>query len=321
MNIHHLIQSLFLIGLVSFLCACQPTQTHEETATIPVANIRTLNETATSENLCRNGTAPDQPATGQFISGFSHYYNNDDDCWTNQIYQGLIRFQIDAAPFYKRLIKSATLNLHVANVKSNPAQPSCIAKMGLTDVQWWSLPDTRRIHTVDLRGLRSVPVATDIRLDVTQEVQHWANGTDMNNGFVLIGSHPEIADFSNTGMLTNETCEGFYDNITLTVTFFQFNNPTTHPSIDVSAVRTQTTTDVTVSGSGFTPNGSVDLFADDLQNRAGSFPLGTVTANSQGQIQFFNRSSCTRQPDSGNIRALDTVSGNNAKGYLTVFCD
>src|SRR5690348_2631780 len=190
--------------------------------------------------------------------------------------------------------------------------------MGLTDVQWWALPDIGRISTADLRGLRSIPVSTDIKVDVTQEVQHWANGTDVNNGFVFIGSHPEMSDFSNNGMLTNETCEGFYDNMTLTVTYFQFNNPVTHPSIDVHAVRTQTTTDVTVTGSGFTPNGSVELFADDLQNRTGSFPLGTVSANSQGQIQFFNRASCTRQPDSGNVRALDTVSGNNAKGYLTV---
>src|SRR5579872_31409 len=105
-------QSMVIVFLILFLCGCPPTKTHEETATIPVANIRTLNETATSDNLCRNGTAPDQPGPSQFITGFFHYYNNDDDCWTNQIYQGLIRFQIDAAPFYKRLIKTATLNLH-----------------------------------------------------------------------------------------------------------------------------------------------------------------------------------------------------------------
>ncbi len=321
MKTHKFIQSLFIICIAFFLCGCPPTETHEETTTIQVANIKTLNETATSENLCRNGTAPDQPGPRQFITGFFHYYNNDGDCWTNQIYQGLIRFQIDAAPFYKRLVKSATLNLHVASVKSNPNQSSCIARLGLTDVQWWALPNTGRIHTSDLRNLRGVPVATDIKVDVTQEVQRWANGTEENNGFVFIGSHPEMSDFSNTGMLTNETCEAFYDNMTLTVTFFQFNKQTTHPSISVHAVRTQTTTDVTVTGTGFTPNGTVELFADDLQNRMGSFPLGSTTANSNGEIQFFNRASCTRQPDSGNIRALDTSSGNNAKGYLTVFCD
>lgn len=321
MKIHNLIQMIFIIGIANFLCGCPPTETHEETVTISVANIRTLNETVTSDNLCRNGTAPDQPGFNQFITGFFHYYNNDDDCWTNQIYQGLIRFQIDAAAFYKRLIKSATLNLHVANVKANPAQFSCITRMGLTDVQWWALPDIGRIHTSDLRDLRSVPSGTDIKIDVTQEVQHWANDTDYNNGFVFIGSHPEMSDFSNTGMLTNETCEGFYDNMSLTVTFFQFNNPVTQPSIAVHAIRTQTTTDITVTGTGFTPNGTVAIFADDLPNHAGSFPLGNVIANGNGEIQFFNRSSCTRQPDSGNIRALDTISGNNVKSYLTVFCD
>jgi hypothetical protein len=321
MKYHYFIKFIALFFILMCLQGCPPTQTHEETVTLPVANIKTLNETATSDNVCRNGTAPDQPGPGQFITGFFHYYNNDDDCWTNQIYQGLIRFQIDAAPFYKRLIKSATLNLHAANVKANPPQTSCIARMALTDIQWWALSDTGRIHLSDLRDLRSVPSATDIKVDVTQEVQHWANGTDQNNGFVFIGSRPEMSDFSNTGMLTNETCEGFYDDASLTVTFFQFNNGPIHPSITVHAVHTQTTTDVTVVGSGFTPNGTVNIFADDLTNRMGSFPLGNVTADSNGQFQFFNRALCTRQPDSGNIRALDSVSGDNVKSYLTVFCD
>lgn len=317
----HILKVISIILFALCLQGCPPTKTHEETVTIQVANIRTLDETATSDNLCRNGTAPDKPGTGQFITGFFHYYNSDDDCWTNQIYQGMIRFQIDAAPFYKRLIKSATLNLHVASNKSNPAQASCIAKMGLTDVQWWALPNIGRIHTSDLRGIRSVPNATDIKIDVTQEVQHWANGTDVNNGFVFIGSRPEMSDFSNTGMLTNETCEGFYDNSSLTVTFFQFDTEPHHPSITVHAVHTQTTTDVTVTGTDFTPNSQVDIFADDLTNRSGSFPLGNITTDSHGRFQFFNRALCTRQPDSGNIRALDTVSGDNAKSYLTVFCD
>lgn len=321
MNIRTFSQSIFIFSIILFLCGCPPTETHEETVTIQVANIRTLSETATSDNLCRNGTASDQPGAKQFITGFFHYYNSDDDCWTNQIYQGLIRFQIDAAPFYKRLIKSATLNLHVANVKANVATTSCIAQMGLTDSEWWALPNMGRIHTSDLRNLRSVPIATDIKIDVTQEVQRWANDTDINNGFVFIGSRPEMSDFSNTGMLTNETCEGFYDNMTLTVTFFQFNKAVTHPSITVHAVHTQTTTDITVDGTGFTPNGAVDIFAENLQNRMGSLPLGNLTADGNGKFQFFNRSSCTRQPDSGNIRALDVTSGNNIKSYLTVFCD
>lgn len=321
MNIHTSCKIITMVSLTGLLTACPPTQTHEETVTIKVANVATLNQVATSDNLCRNGTAPDLPPPGQFITGFFHYYNNDNECWTNQIYQGLIRFQIDAAPFNKRLIKSATLNLHVANTKSTPAQASCIARLGLTDVQWWALPNTGRIPTSDLRDFRTVPNATDIKVDVTQAVQRWANGTDDNNGFVLIGSRPEMSDFSNTGMLTNETCEGFYDDMTLTVTFFQFNSQPHHPSITVHAVRTQTTTDVTVNGTDFTPNSTVELFADDLSNRMGSFPLGNVTADSNGKFQFFNRSTCTRQPDSGSVRALDTASGNNAKENLSVFCD
>jgi hypothetical protein len=314
------ISIILIIFIIFILQGCQPTKTHEETVTLKPSNINTLNETMTSDNLCRGGTAPDLPGPGQIITGFFHRYNNDDRCWVNQIYQGLVRFQVDAAPFNKRLIKSATLTLHADSVNANPGRSSCIDRMALTDIEWWALPNTQRIHINDLQNLRSIPPATDTVIDVTQEVQHWASGRENNNGFVFIGQRPEMSDFSNEGMLTNETCEAFYGNMSLTVTFFQFDNPPTPPSITVHSVHTQTTSDITVTGDHFTPNGSVHIFADDVQGRMGSFPLGNVTADSNGHIQFFNRSSCVRQPTNATIRALDDSSGDNARGYASVYC-
>jgi hypothetical protein len=301
---------------------CPPTQTHEETVTIKVVNVKTYPEVNTGgDDLCTSGTAPDQPGPNQIIVGFFHRYNSDNGCYVNQAYEGALRFQIDAAPFYRRLVKSATLTMNIDNINATPAKNSCITKMGMTDLPWWTLPNQGKIHVNDLQNPQSVPTGNPLTIDVTPIVTRWANGTLDNNGLIFIGQHPEMSDFSNDGMLTNETCEAFYGNMTLTVTFFQFNNPRLHPSISVHAVRTQTTTDITVDGTGFTPNGSVRIFADDLQNRTGSFPAGTITADSNGKFEFFNRSSCTRQPDSGTIRALDDTSGDNARSYLTVFCD
>lgn len=253
--------------------------------------------------------------------GFFHRYDNDNDCWLNQIYEGLLRFQIDAAPFNRRLIKTAMLKLHVANIKAaNPPRSSCIDKIGITDIDWWALPRTSRISINDIRNLQVVPPAQNLSIDVTQAVQRWANGTEENNGFVLIGQRPEMSDFSNTGMLTNESCEAFYDEMQLTVTYFQFDKPAHRPSISVSSVRTQTTTDITVKGTDFTPNGTVKIFADDVPGRMGSYPLGTTTANSNGTFQYFYRSSCPGQTDSATIRALDYQSGDNARDRATVFC-
>jgi hypothetical protein len=312
---------LILISLVTgILQGCQPTRTHEETVTIKPSNIKTLTETAASSGLCRGGTAPDQPGAGQIITGFFHRYNNDNECWVNQIYQGFVRFQIDAAPFNKRLIKTAALTLHADQVNATPGRSSCIDRMGRTDIDWWAQPNIGRISTNDLRNLRVISPATDTVIDVTQEVQQWANGREENNGFVFIGQRPEMSDFSNTGMLTNETCEAFYGNMSLTVTFFQFDNPSNRPSITVNAVHTQTTADITVKGENFTPNSSVHIFADDVENHMGSIPLGNVTADTNGRIQFFKRSLCVRQPSSATIRALDDSSGNNARGYAAVYC-
>lgn len=301
------------------LTSCSPTKTHEETVTIKPVQIQTLNEVASGGDLCRGGTAPAQPGPSEMIVGFFHRLDSE-DCWLNQIYQGLIRFQIDAAPFNKRLIKSATLSLNNAHAITNPPRSSCIDKMGLTDIQWWALPNTGRIHTSDLRNLRTILPSQPLNIDVTQEVLRWANGTEDNNGLVFIGQRPEMSDFSNTGMLTNESCEAFYNDITLTVTYFQFDNPPHHPSIDVHYVHTQTTSDITVNGTDFTPNSSVSIFADDVPGRNGSMPLGSANTDANGKFQFFNRELCVRQPNSATIRALDTASGDNARGYAAVFC-
>lgn len=315
---------LFLSILLSCSLAiqgCHPTQTHEETVTLNASHYRTFPEVdAGGGDLCTSGTAPDRPGLNETIVGFFHRYSNDSDCYVNQIYEGALRFQIDAAPFNRRLIKSATLTMNVDRNDATPKRSSCIDKMGLTDIEWWALPDTGRIHTNDLQNLRTILPGSPQTIDVTNIVARWANGTLPNNGFIFIGQRPEMSDFSNDGMLTNETCESFYGNMTLTVTFFQFNNPTIHPAIEVHAVRTQTTTDITVDGRGFTPNGNVQIFADDVPGRMGSFPLGTSSVDANGNFQFFNRSSCTSQPDSVTIRALDDPSGDNARGLATVFC-
>lgn len=311
---------LFCMALVvTVLVSCTPTKTHEETATIRPVVLNTLTETAHGGDLCRGGLAPDKPAPGEIIVGFSHRLEPN-GCWLNQIYQGLIRFQIDAAPFNKRLIKSATLTLNNSQNRSNPPRTTCIDKIGLTDIEWWALPNTGRIRLADLKNLKPIVPGQPLNIDVTQEVQRWANGTELNNGFVLIGSRPEMSDFSNTGMLTNEACEAFYNNMFLTVTYFQFDNQTRHPAIDVRYVHTQTTSDITVNGTGFTPSGTVQMFADDVFGRQGSIPLGSVTADTNGKFQFFNRKLCTSQPNSATIRALDTASGDNARGYTAVFC-
>ena len=298
---------------------CPPTQTHEETVTIYPSNWNTLTDTDSGGDLCRGGLAPDTPGPGQMIVGFSHRYENNSGCWVNQVYEGLLRYQIDAAPFNRRFVTSATLTLNVDRVNANPAHNSCIDKLALTDVQWWALPNTTRIHIDQLRNIRQVP-SQSLTIDVTQEVLRWANGTEPNNGFIFIGQRPELSDFSNTGMLTNESCEAFYSNIALKVTFLQFTNPPHHRSISVSSVHTQTTSDITVDGTDFTPNATVSIFADNVPGRMGSFPLGTAPTDPNGKFHFFNRSLCTRQPDSVTIRALDESSGDNARGTATVFC-
>ncbi len=313
----------FLVLSLSCLLlqGCPPTSTHEETVTIKPSYFKTYTEVDAGGDLCTGGTAADRPGLAQIIVGFFHRYNNDSGCYVNQTYEGALRFQIDAAPFYRRLVKSAILTLNVDHINATPSKSSCIAKMGLTDIQWWALPDQGKIHINDLYNLQMIPGNNPLTIDITPIVTRWANGSLDNNGLIFIGQRPELSDFSNEGMLTNETCEAFYGNISLTVTFFQFDKPTVNPAISVHAVRTQTTTDVTVDGSGFTPNGNVSIFADDLQNRMGSYPLGRVSADANGKFEFFYRSSCTRQPDSGTIRALNDASGDNARGYLTVFCD
>ncbi|MDX1900796.1 MAG: hypothetical protein SFW66_02170 [Gammaproteobacteria bacterium] len=317
------IQSLLFVTTIIFLSlmlqGCPSTETHEETVTIHPSNWNTLTETSSGGDVCRGGLQPDSPGANQIIVGFSHRLS-DDDCWVNQIYEGLLRFQIDAAPFNRRLVKSATLTSHAANTRANPARNSCINQVGMTDIDWWAQLNPSRIHLTDLRNLKSVQPAQDLSIDVTQIVSRWANGTEDNNGFVLIGQRPEMSDFSNTGMLTNETCESFYENMALTVTFFQFNTQAHHPSISVTAVHTQTSSDITVKGTDFTPNGTVHVFADDVPGRMGSFPLGSVTADGNGKFQFFNRALCTHQPDSVTIRTLDDSSGDNARGYAPVFC-
>jgi hypothetical protein len=302
------------------LQGCEPTPTHEETVTITPSQLNTLNETATEGDVCRGGTAPDNPGPGQIIVGFFHSLT-DNGCVVNQIYEGLVRFQIDAAPFNRRLIKSATLTMNSPQSVTHPPRSSCIDKIGITDISWWSQPGTGRLHVGDIRNLHSVFLPTQpVSIDVTQEVQRWANGTEQNNGFVLIGQRPEMSDFSDTGMLTNETCESFYGDIALNVTFYQFNKPVTSPSISVSAVHTQTTSDITVNGTGFTPLAPVHIFADGLQGRSGSYPMGNVTTDNNGKFQYFYRELCTKQPDSATVRALDDTSGNNARGYASVFC-
>jgi hypothetical protein len=318
---HQKLALLFICLIVFILQGCEPTRTHEETVTIKPSNFNTLSEKEVSDGLCAGGTALDEPGPGQIIVGFFHRYNNDDDCWLNQIYEGVLRFPIDAAPFNRRLIKVATLKMHVANAKTNPSRSSCIDKMGITDVDWWGVPRTSRISINDIRNLRTVPLASNLSIDVTQEVQRWANGTEENNGFVFVGQRPEFSDFSNTGMLTNESCEAFYDQMELTVTYFQFNNPPHHPTISVNSVRTQTTTDITINGTDFTPNGSVKIYADDIPGRMGSFSLGDANADGSGKFQFFYRSLCTGQTNSATIRALDTLSGDNARDHATVFCN
>ncbi|HSW70489.1 MAG TPA: hypothetical protein VLH77_00730, partial [Gammaproteobacteria bacterium] len=303
------------------LQGCPPTQTHEETVTIKPSNFRTFSEVnAGGADLCTGGTAADIPGPNRIITGFFHRYNSDSGCYVNQIYEGALRFQIDAAPFNRRLIKSATLTMNIDRINATPARNSCIDKMGFTDLRWWALPDMGRIHINDLQNIQTIPHASPLTIDVTPIVTRWANGTADNNGFIFVGQRPEMSNFSNEGMLTNETCEAFYGNMSLTVTFFQFNNPAHTPSIAVHAVHTQTTTDITVEGTDFTPGGSVQIFADDVPGRMGSFPLGSTTADSQGKFQFFNRSLCTKQPDSATIRALDNASGDNARGFATVFC-
>lgn len=311
-----------IIGICTALGlqGCPPTPTHEESVTLHPVQLQTLNESADGGDVCRGGTGLDKPEPGQIIVGFFHRFS-DDDCWLNQIYEGLVRFQIDAAPFNRRLIKSATLTLHPAHGVTHPDRSSCIDKIGITDIEWWAVPRTERIHVGDIINLHNVSPPQTVTIDVTQEVQRWANGTAQNNGFVLIGSRPEMSDFSNTGMLTNESCEFFYDDIALNVTYFQFDNPSHHPAITVHAVHTQTTSDITVDGTDFTPNGAVNIFADDVQGRSGSFPLGNITADTNGKFQFFYRQLCTSQPNSATIRALDYQSGDNARGYASVFCN
>lgn len=306
------------IVICLMLQGCPPVRTHEETVTLRPSNINTFSETDSGGDICSGGTALNQPGPGQIITGFFHRYNNDDDCYLNQIYEGAVRFPIDASPFNRRLIKSATLTLRTASIEANPSRGSCINKLGLTDIQWWALPGTGRIHVNDLRNLRLV---NNLAIDVTQEIQRWANGTEVNNGFIFIGSRPEFSDFSNTGMLSNETCEAFYDKLALTVTFFQFDNPPHHPSISVHSVRTQATTDITVTGTDFTPRGSIQFFADDVPGRMGSFPLGGATADANGKVSFFNRQLCTHQTVSATIRALDVSSGDNARDSASVFCN
>lgn len=319
----HLILRFFMLAIYCLVIqACTPTPTHEETVTIKPSVYKTYPEVdAGGGGLCTSGTAPDKPGLNQIIVGFFHRYNNDNGCYVNQIYEGALRFQIDAAPFYKRLVKSAILTMNVDANNATPARSSCTDKLAITDIQWWALPEQGRIHINDLQVIQTVQPSAPQTMDVTSIVARWANGSLDNNGFIFIGQRPEMSNFSNEGMLTNETCESLYGNMTLKVTFFQFDKPSTSPRIDVHAVRTQTTTDLTVDGSGFTPNGSIYLFADEVPGRMGSFPLGNVTADGNGKFKFFNRSSCARQPESATIRALDESSGNNARGFATVFCN
>lgn len=320
MKYRWILVSIAVILVCFALQGCPPTETHEETATIQPSFINTFSELGTEGDLCRGGTALDKPGPGQIIVGFFHRYNNDDGCSVNQIYEGAVRFPIDASPFNHRLLKSATLTMSTDRIEANPSRSSCIDRMGLTGIDWWSLPRTERIHVNDLLNLRLITPSSPVSIDVTQEVQRWANGTEENNGFIFIGQRPEMSDFSDTGMLTNETCEAFYSNIQLKVTFFQFNNPAHHPAISVNSVRTQTTTDTTIDGTDFTPNGSVHLFADDIQGRMGSLAIGITSADGNGKFHYFYRSLCTGQTNSATIRALDNVSGDNARALATVFC-
>src|SRR5207244_2875343 len=131
------------------------------------ANFRTFSEVdAGGADLCASGTAADKPGLNQIITGFFHRYNNDSGCYVNQIYEGALRFQIDAAPFNRRLVKTATLTMNVDTNRATPFRSSCIDKMGFTDIQWWTLPDTGRIHINDLQNLKTVPAVSPLTIDV-----------------------------------------------------------------------------------------------------------------------------------------------------------
>ncbi|WP_344953051.1 hypothetical protein, partial [Sphaerisporangium flaviroseum] len=93
------------------------------------------------------------------------------------------------------------------------------------------------------------------------------------------------------------------------------------PSIDVRTEKHQLGGWIHVSGHGFTPNSSVELFADGLVRRERPMQIGSVGTAADGAFKdFVYDARCwSGQFERATVRAVDVRTGARATGTTTAF--
>jgi hypothetical protein len=93
------------------------------------------------------------------------------------------------------------------------------------------------------------------------------------------------------------------------------------PSIDVRTEKHQLGGWIHVSGHGFTPNSSVDLFAEGLVGQKNPFQIGSVGTAADGAFKdyVYDARCWTGQRERATVRAVDVSSGAATTGTTLAF--
>jgi hypothetical protein len=205
--------------------SCNPSGCTMTEKTVVIQPVHLLSMYDTQDNkpwFCTSlaGTGPSPVGPTEVIVGYFHEYFSGWPCSEsiNQIYQGAVWFPV-AETIGKKLVKSATLKFSISRFSSNAGGPSCATSLCRDDEDsWWNR---------GRKGLTSysecTPISGRLEINVSTAVQDWVYGRAANNGFVLTGPLTSFDQFSDEGMLTNQQCLTWYDNFSLTVTYYETN--------------------------------------------------------------------------------------------------
>lgn len=139
------------------------------------------------------------------LVGWEHSFqagNDSKDQIYNRIYRGGVRFDVDVlreppAKAVTKAILSYTAK-EGARSSSKGSPESCATKLLLAKEDWHGAPEVdiaKAPDTIDgdlyKDDLPEKPIGSIIRIDVTDAVQAWVDGTKPNYGFVFVGSKEE----------------------------------------------------------------------------------------------------------------------------------
>lgn len=162
------------------------------------------------------------------VVGWEHSFKTDVDSKEliyNRIYRGGVKFDVDLlSKSQGKTVTRATLNFTIkdgARSSSKGTPESCVTKLLLATEDWRGIPEmevAKAPNTIagDLYkdGLPEKSVGSIVRIDVTDVVKAWADGTKTNHGFVFAASKEE------KGLIKdNEKCWTLLDGFSLRVNY------------------------------------------------------------------------------------------------------